>query len=379
MVGRSPRGRGRRAPRSGQPHRKRSIPAWAGETGAATAPPPRRWVDPRVGGGDPPPRPLTEPPCGRSPRGRGRPSSRRRHRRWRRSIPAWAGETDRQGEILPSLAVDPRVGGGDWCAPMKPCWTSGRSPRGRGRRLMSLPDDCHRGSIPAWAGETQAGGSYAIAGGVDPRVGGGDRWPRCVNPDNVGRSPRGRGRPTEPREVQARRRSIPAWAGETVSSAVASRPREVDPRVGGGDAYTSRGRRTPDGRSPRGRGRPKEAAGRSIGRWSIPAWAGETRAASSIAAAMRVDPRVGGGDGSSAAGAGIRRGRSPRGRGRPVKVGRWAGEKGSIPAWAGETDRVLISMYVLRVDPRVGGGDKVKRWGAYCENGRSPRGRGRPP
>ena len=151
-------------------------------------------VYPRVGGGNRPPLPYLVCPIGLSPRGRGKPICHKRCRRKRRSIPAWAGETDITPVSHRSQWVYPRVGGGNrsQCCISSPF--KGLSPRGRGK----LSDDDIAGiisrSIPAWAGETRAIRRGFHRQKVYPRVGGGndiglELWRRWS-----GLSPRGRGK-----------------------------------------------------------------------------------------------------------------------------------------------------------------------------------------
>ena len=72
------------------------------------------------------------------------------------------------------------------------------------------------------------------------------------------------------------------------------------------------------------------------------------------------------------------RGLSPRGRGKRARGYAFGLQSGSIPAWAGETDTMVQPLVEVRVYPRVGGGNAVKRglYGAFY--GLSPRGRGKP-
>ena len=49
-------------------------------------------------------------------------------------------------------------------------------------------------------------------------------------------------------------------------------------------------------------------------------------------------------------------GLSPRGRGNRTESGGRGGALGSIPAWAGEPETLIILTIVLTVYPRVGGG-----------------------
>ena len=132
----------------------------------------------------------------------------------------------------------------------------GLSPRGRGK----LHDEAHIvavvRSIPAWAGETLV---YARVGGIDevyPRVGGGNSRRRCMKRTAQGLSPRGRGKPFTAMCSRLNPRSIPAWAGETSPAPAASSSASVYPRVGGGNEAVIGGRAMAKGLSPRGRGKP---------------------------------------------------------------------------------------------------------------------------
>ena len=131
------------------------------------------------------------------------------------------------------------------------------------------------------------------------------------------------------------------------------------------------------GRSPRTRGRPDPVTQASLGKRSIPAYAGETPPGLACAVATRVDPRVRGGDSSPPTAPSTRWGRSPRTRGRhgyrlgPVQ------RSGSIPAYAGETLDHDNFLSVVEVDPRVRGGDSPTPQKYESELGRSPRTRGR--
>ena len=90
-------------------------------------------------------------------------------------------------------------------------------------------------SIPAWAGETNRDTGYPSAAKVYPRVGGGN--PAAVRSlkDYEGLSPRGRGKPGHFPAVGVSWRSIPAWAGETAAVSRLAEGTEVYPRVGGGN------------------------------------------------------------------------------------------------------------------------------------------------
>ena len=132
-------------------------------------------------------------------------------------------------------AVYPRVGGGNGAALFAPEAFEGLSPRGRGKRPQSPSQSDGRRSIPAWAGETMG---FQVAGrprSVYPRVGGGNPRRCCVRCGRLGLSPRGRGKLGQIPPTPFCRRSIPAWAGETRAVAQMMQGRAVYPRVGGGN------------------------------------------------------------------------------------------------------------------------------------------------
>ena len=193
-----------------------------------------------------------------------------------RSIPAWAGETLGKPTDLPNKQVYPRVGGGNLDILMRVNWSEGLSPRGRGKLHSVVSYTVFARSIPAWAGETPARvGSHAVQR-VYPRVGGGNLSIAFVCIGLSGLSPRGRGKL---RVLCRRRHSsgsIPAWAGETGNTIETSAQIAVYPRVGGGNGTSFRSWATTFGLSPRGRGKPKSQPKPSTPKRSIPAWAGET-------------------------------------------------------------------------------------------------------
>jgi len=172
----------------------------------------------------------------------------------------------------------------------------GRSPRTRGRRKSAAAENIRLRSIPAYAGETSLTPYRLEVMGVDPRVRGGDQlfWP-AGSPDE-GRSPRTRGRLVFLGGFDAKRGSIPAYAGETVFWSFCRSLLRVDPRVRGGDSTRWHALSGWTGRSPRTRGRLFDDADLGAGERSIPAYAGETASRAAIMAARRVDPRVRGGD-----------------------------------------------------------------------------------
>ena len=354
-----------------------SIPAWAGETLWSSPRSKRPTVYPRVGGGNADESPAALAGGGLSPRGRGK--RKRRFSRWLTdwSIPAWAGETLWSSPRSKRPTVYPRVGGGNDHYVQENAFSEGLSPRGRGKPGQPLSGQTPPGSIPAWAGEPIAALWTPTKSEVYPRVGGGTppRKPRMTT--CWGLSPRGRGkRPARPaRRLSAG--SIPAWAGETARSAPDTPAAWVYPRVGGGNAERGPAGDLRRGLSPRGRGK-RRALWRRVGyEGSIPAWAGETRCCRTPATTPRVYPRVGGGNAASSTASVGYCGLSPRGRGKPGHAGTRRRYRRSIPAWAGETLGFLVAQEKVRVYPRVGGGNLRGLSFSGCCMGLSPRGRGK--
>ncbi len=213
--------------------------------------------------------------------------------------------------------------------------------------------------------------------GVDPRGCGGDSQGQTPTAQRQGRSPRVRGRPPPACGRSSHSGSIPAGAGETLSHTIVTHSGRVDPRGCGGDPAGLTSEQWAGGRSPRVRGRLEVDRIREADAGSIPAGAGETPICAQPTSAPRVDPRGCGGDGMTPSRADHLRGRSPRVRGRPSTVQRCAFRSGSIPAGAGETAVPAFVMRCRRVDPRGCGGDRATAAEEKLAQGRSPRVRGR--
>ena len=192
----------------------------------------------------------------------------------------------------------------------------GRSPRARGRPVVLPCVLFHDGSIPACAGETPTSYSCSVDHRVDPRVRGGDDIERWLISSVSGRSPRARGRPRARDQGRRPAGSIPACAGETLAHLVDQAGHEVDPRVRGGDGSRRFRAFFVPGRSPRARGRRDGVDDFLALLGSIPACAGETSRSGGCVEPRQVDPRVRGGDTHAQNRRGRCTGRSPRVRGR---------------------------------------------------------------
>ena len=233
----------------------------------------------------------------------------------------------------------------------------GLSPRGRGKQTPPETTAAVPRSIPAWAGETISAADAESKSGVYPRVGGGNSRLALVKSATSGLSPRGRGKQPAGAGQIRHLWSIPAWAGETLDTGPFRLVAEVYPRVGGGNRGKDRPPTGNGGLSPRGRGKRRPKRGRGLRRGSIPAWAGETVDAGQVAA--------------------FADGLSPRGRGKPRRVSCGGLGMGSIPAWAGETPPIGTAGSLEGVYPRVGGGNSTLIMPEAIGKGLSPRGRGK--
>jgi hypothetical protein len=192
--GRSPRVRGKLDRNDRKGAAARSIPACAGETKACCLQSFLPAVDPRVCGGNHLWPRIARPQRGRSPRVRGKqPRLARRPDRWG-SMPACAGETMPPPARSAACRVDPRVCGGNGPFAARPLRPGGRSPRVRGKHIALRGQLFAARSIPACAGETNRDAWEQRSLEVDPRVCGGNKLPCKAAIRCGGRSPRVRGK-----------------------------------------------------------------------------------------------------------------------------------------------------------------------------------------
>ena len=206
----------------------------------------------------------------------------------------------------------------------------------RGNLIEEVALVGHLGSIPACAGEPLSSFSLRFRLGVYPRVCGGTTPERCSTVWQLGLSPRVRGNPSERCRGGPGGRSIPACAGEPPRARPSGITSGVYPRVCGGTLKPIRGFNAKSGLSP--------------------ACAGEPRRCRLRAPMCEVYPRVCGGTGPLWSPPEKNRGLSPR-----VRGNRFAGlylreHFGSIPACAGEPGASFRSERCSQVYPRVCGG-----------------------
>ena len=337
--GLSPRLRGnllrQRQARPGQ----RSIPAPAGEPTPSASGPPWTAVYPRACGGTRGTSAYNDGADGLSPRLRGNHFPVDRYVCAHGSIPAPAGEPVLVQAARPAQGVYPRACGGTRLKVDALLAVPGLSPRLRGNPLETTRSGGHARSIPAPAGEPRRPSLDPSPHAVYPRACGEPRWGRAcracgrVYPRacggtvlsplasklTSGLSPRLRGnhRCQHGRTVELR--SIPAPAGEPMSTGWSRKPRAVYPRACGGTAFDRDDIVDAEGLSPRLRGNRRGGRHRVLPHRSIPAPAGEPRSRPPRRIGGAVYPRACGGTPGNVAYRAATNGLSPRLRGnRPL-------------------------------------------------------------
>ena len=191
----------------------------------------------------------------------------------------------------------------------------GSSPHGRGTSSGGSPKCAVCRVIPAWAGNIVWPRTRSIATSGHPRMGGEHIRLSPLSMGVDGSSPHGRGTSGGSGALQPPARVIPAWAGNITLAMPAARAVAGHPRMGG--EHSGRMPRRPRlvGSSPHGRG---TSGRRRAGEQSyrvIPAWAGNIRSRSAVAAGMKGHPRMGGEHAFRNLPMPCRSGSSPHGRG----------------------------------------------------------------
>ena len=193
---------------------------------------------------------------GLSPRARGHLAKGATNDELQRSIPACAGEPDRENLPLARWTVYPRVRGGTDGLHLFIEAATGLSPRARGNLpTLAVRAICF-GSIPACAGEPQCQRNLWIRTGVYPRVRGGTSESGSADDARYGLSPRARGNLLTLAVRAICFGSIPACAGEPSGRSTRRLTTTVYPRVRGGTGASVRLKDMICGLSPRARGNP---------------------------------------------------------------------------------------------------------------------------
>ncbi len=273
--GPSPRTRGSRLAHVPQQVVIGSIPAHAGEPPWTWRRAPARRVHPRARGGASPLSCQISPSRGPSPRTRGSLRIEHAGRAAAGSIPAHAGEPPAPPEADPRGGVHPRARGGACSAVPRRRRGRGPSPRTRGSPSTLPRLAVGAGSIPAHAGEPWPSARPSLRAWVHPRARGGAAALARFQGRGLGPSPRTRGSPDKASVITVNEGSIPAHAGEPSKRTRPTRRPAVHPRARGGALRVRILTLVALGPSPRTRGSRYELAALPSSHGSIPAHAGE--------------------------------------------------------------------------------------------------------
>ena len=378
LLGPSPRARGIPLDLEAEIPLHGSIPASAGNPCSTTSGRGSREVHPRERGESRSTSRQKSPCVGPSPRARGirgpRPCAASRCG----SIPASAGNPQRNAPPPCSPRVHPRERGESASPRTSPAARSGPSPRARGIRSGGVPPGGRGGSIPASAGNPRRAARRRIRGRVHPRERGESvmAWKR--RPPGPGPSPRARGIPGASCCGCRSRRSIPASAGNPESRRAPPPCAQVHPRERGESVPRPGQPDRVSGPSPRARGIPVDTVEQVGELGSIPASAGNPDGSRPPIVRAWVHPRERGESHVAVPGVPAAVGPSPRARGILARDELIQRRRRSIPASAGNPCRRRRSLRTCRVHPRERGESFRATRRVTRIRGPSPRARGIP-
>ena len=252
-------------------------------------------------------------------------------------IPAYAGNTHRNGVRARTCGDHPRVCGEHTSCICSSSSLRGSSPRMRGTLMLAVSVAVVLGIIPAYAGNTSCTVIVYNFPWDHPRVCGEHDPPIRVGTRRQGSSPRMRGTRRLRAFLRKSRRIIPAYAGNTIRCLSARRAIVDHPRVCGEHVQASALGQLTSGSSPRMRGTRVRHVGGDAVSGIIPAYAGNTAVETCAYPFNRDHPRVCGEHAICPRSKFVKTGSSPRMRGTLVSSKYDGGAHGIIPAYAGNT------------------------------------------
>ena len=254
-----------------------------------------------------------------------------------RIIPARAGQTSSIWRDSSASTDHPRACGANSFFLSSHVLGFGSSPRVRGKRVVRVPGRLPARIIPARAGQTARRCRAAPERPDHPRACGANGKAFHTEENLPGSSPRVRGKRPVRVGVSAKRRIIPARAGQTPSGIADSSHRADHPRACGANSSTIKSITVPSGSSPRVRGKLVLGVVGLAGSRIIPARAGQTHV-NACKLMIRPDhPRACGANSFQPPIIGLDYGSSPRVRGKRPRSRRTAHHQRIIPARAGQT------------------------------------------
>ena len=273
-----------------------------------------------------------------------------------RFIPAYAGNTCWSVAVCPGRTVHPRL-------------------RGEHRRQAGGVHARER-FIPAYAGNTHGWPRVQRRSPVHPRLRG-EHFPFCGRfADGRGSSPLTRGTPQGSAHAHCPVRFIPAYAGNTEFLLNETRSAAVHPRLRGEHHLPTRPSRRIAGSSPLTRGTLVIIGALCVAPRFIPAYAGNTDCSGRKTRRHAVHPRLRGEHRQEQILTYMIRGSSPLTRGTPAMAKSGAAGTRFIPAYAGNTTRLLSAYRITPVHPRLRGEHLMVSMVSRAETGSSPLTRG---
>ena len=192
----------------------------------------------------------------------------------------------------------------------------GSSPLARGKPCSSYATDRGRGLIPARAGKTTRPGSRSQTTTAHPRSRGENAEVVSLYLICAGSSPLARGKPDQGSCRQAGKRLIPARAGKTTAQLAANGVEEAHPRSRGENESAMFGVPPLLGSSPLARGKLKAFGERPLASRLIPARAGKTSGTRVASLRATAHPRSRGENMPQAVARSLGQGSSPLARGK---------------------------------------------------------------
>ena len=225
----------------------------------------------------------------------------------------------------------------------------------RGKRSLDIAIIIRQRLIPACAGKTPPPRLSGYWVGAHPRVCGENRPVNIRLVEQVGSSPRVRGKLLHGLDPQVEAGLIPACAGKTLRARRRSHALQAHPRVCGENFWVIPVGINPYGSSPRVRGKHGAVLGQGVDVGLIPACAGKTKLRRQLLTEHWAHPRVCGENPNEKRYARMKVGSSPRVRGKQPPKSRKAGIRRLIPACAGKTHSSIRAEGRVRAHPRVCG------------------------
>ena len=256
---------------------------------------------------------------------------------------------------MPPSTVHPRLRGEHRIAVSFLRCSSGSSPPTRGTPHPDLYLPPKSRFIPAYAGNTEPPSGYVGPVPVHPRLRGEHQVPGGAHHQRIGSSPPTRGTRDTCISPEPDGRFIPAYAGNTLRRPRAGAQWPVHPRLRGEHCSSSVSDVSKSGSSPPTRGTRLKGNSQTAEVWFIPAYAGNTRFTGWPVPQAAVHPRLRGEHGKVKLPEVYYFGSSPPTRGTRRFAATGTGCNRFIPAYAGNTDRVVILSPIETVHPRLRG------------------------